>query len=131
MSVRLYPIKNQLMFQENKCNKYLYMELIKLNYFINKSKLENIIRNVLLNFCEVSVIGYERLTDKYWCKICENNCCILHVEIEILYKNNNTSDIHILPFVGNKTNLKKFIFDINEALQLYQTSTFIKNCLEL
>jgi hypothetical protein len=75
-------------------------------------------------------MGYNRLKDSYWCKICENNYCVLHAEIEIIYKNSEQSEINILPLVGNKNNIKKFVFDIHEALYLYQSSPFIKYCLE-
>ena len=129
MAVRLYPIKVENM-NDNKDDLYLYMRSIKLNYVINKTNLDNIMRKVLLNFCEVSVLGYNQFKQKYWCKICENKYCVLHAEIEILYKNSEQSEINILPLVGNKNNIKKFVLDIHEALYLYQSSSFIKYCLE-
>jgi hypothetical protein len=107
----------------------IHMQSIKLQYYINRTKLDNIMRNILLNFCEVSVIGYNNLNKNYWFKICENKYCVLHAEIEILYKNSEISELNILPLVGNINTIKKFVYDINEALYLYQSSLFVRGSL--
>lgn len=130
MATQLYPIKTSTRFEKNKSNKYFYMENITLRYFINKEKLDLIMCNILIDFCGASVIGYDRSYDKYFCKICKNNNCELHIEIKLYNEEDNITQISVIPIIGNKYNIKKIVSELDEALDLYKSSTFIKSCLE-
>jgi hypothetical protein len=130
MATLISPITNTLWYENNKMDKYFSMENITLRYFINKEKLNLIMKNILVDFCGASVIGYDRTYDKYFCKICKNNKCELYVEIKIYYEEDDISQISVIPIIGNKYNIKKIVLDFDEALKLYKSSSFIKSCLE-
>lgn len=130
MNTQLYPIKTSTLFEKNESNKYFYMENITLRYFINKEKLDLIMCNILIDFCGASVIGYDRTYDKYFCKIYKNNNCELYMEIKLYNEEDNTTQITVIPLIGNKINIKKIVSEIDEALDLYKSSKFIKSCLE-
>ena len=130
MAAQLYPIKTSTMFEKKESDKYFYMENITLKYQIKKEKLDKIISNILVDFCGASVIGYDKIHDKYFCKICKNNNCELHIEIKLYEVQNEISQISLIPYIGNKNNIKSFIFNLDEALDLYKSSKFIKSCLE-
>lgn len=129
MAAQSYPIKTSTRFEKNKSNKYFYMENITLRYLINKEILDKIMNNILVDFCGASVIGYDRIHDKYFCKISKNNKCELHMEIKI-YDEDEISQISLIPLIGNKNTIQNFILNLNEAIELYKTSNFIKSCLE-
>lgn len=120
-----YPYENKNILPIK--NNYRFIEIIKLIYFINKYKIDYIIKHILTEFCNVSILGYETFTDKYCCKICNrSNCVLLHIELEIIYKNDNISEILIVPLIGNDIKIKNFVKKLNEAMQLYNTSSFVK-----
>ena len=48
--------------------KYKCLSTKLLNVKININNLIKIIKNILTDFCDVNIIGYEKRTNKYWCK---------------------------------------------------------------
>ncbi len=104
-------------------------------------KIEDIIRDVLREFCEVSVMGFNRIENYYWCKNVEDKKCILYSEIRIVANDSdssiiiviNESDLH-LKLRGAPKNYKttkiNFLEAIKEGLYLYQNSAFVRYFLQ-
>ena len=110
--------------------KYNLINIKVLELNINFTKLLNIINGILTDFCEATVIGYEKITNKYWCKIYNEKICSLHIELEIMYKDNNYSFVKIVPQIGTYTLIENFVSNFKESIELYRTSSFIRACLE-
>jgi hypothetical protein len=107
------------------------------NSTIEVKNLENIIKDILREFCKVSVIGYNRIENCYWCKIEENKKCILYSQIKIVSNDSYSSIIIIIDesdlhfnFHGAYNNYKNikndFLETIEEGLYLYQNSAFVR-----
>ena len=94
------------------------------------NKLTDIIKGILSDFCNATVIGYDKRLNKYWCKIYEKKYCTLHVELEILNKDNEISFVKFIPIIGTDTLIENFVSNFTESIQLYTTSSFIRSCLE-
>ena len=104
---------------------------------LNIGKLNDIIRPVLREFCEVNVIGFNNMENFYWCKLEQNRKCVLYSEIRLIandYDSSvviiiNESDYH-LKLRGINQNFKitkiNFLESINEGLHLYQNSAFAR-----
>jgi hypothetical protein len=99
------------------------------NINIEKEVMNRIISNILSDFCNASVIGYNRTTNRFWCKIYNKNVCILHLEIEIIEKICST-DIKIFPIIGSNIVVDNFVSNFRESIELYTSSAFIKASLE-
>jgi hypothetical protein len=99
------------------------------NINIEKDIMNRIISNILSDFCSASVIGYNRTTNKFWCKMYKKNMCVLHLEIEIL-ENLLKSDIKIFPIIGTNILVENFVSNLSESIELYITSSFIRASLE-
>lgn len=97
---------------------------------INKIDVDAIIKNILSDFCNANVIGYEKSTNRYWCKMYEDKFCQLHIEIEIINKGFEQSQVKISPLYGTSKSIENFVSNFKESIQLYTTSSFIKSCLE-
>ncbi len=127
MTTFYYPIKNDNI-SSKKDEKYRFIEHINLIYYIEKSKIDELIRYIFTNYCGVSVFGYYKNSDVYWCKKNSKYSCDLHVEIQIIKKSKEYSHIKIIPLVGNDENIRYFVTNLHNSLQLYQRSNFIKTC---
>jgi len=97
---------------------------------INKIDVDAIIQNILSDFCNVNVIGYEKSTNRYWCKMYEDKFCQLHIEIEIINKGFEQSQVKISPLYGTSKSIEEFVSNFKESIELYTTSSFIRSCLE-
>jgi len=97
---------------------------------INKIDVDSIIKNILLDFCNANVIGYEKNTNRYWCKMYEDKFCQLHIEIEIINKGFEQSQVKISPLYGTSKSIENFVSNFKESIELYTTSSFIRSCLE-
>lgn len=106
---------------------------------LNIRKLEDIIRAILREYCDVSVIGFNSTQNFYWCKIEKNKKCMLYTEIR-LFSNDYDSTLVIiindddanLKYKGLNCALKKkFIDNLYEGFFLYQTSSFSRNYVEI
>lgn len=100
-----------------------------LNINLDVNILKDIIKGILSDFCRMSVIGYDKKYDKYWCKSYDNKFCVMHIELEIIGFS-NLSIIKIIPLIGNNILIDNFVSNFTESIQLYTTSSFIKACLE-
>ena len=105
---------------------------------LNIQKLENVIRTMLREHCDVSVMGFNSTENFYWCKIEQNKKCMLYTEIK-LFDNDHDSCLVVI-INDNDTNLKykgqnstlknKFINNLSEGFYLYQTSSFSRHYIE-
>ena len=110
-------------------DKFQMMNNIKLTYSLNKFELDKIMQHVLIEFCNVSVIGYNKYEDKFWCKSYTESICSLHIELAVKSKEIEYVEIKIMPMLGSINDINAFIYDFNESIQMYKTSNFIKNLL--
>ena len=106
------------------------IESVRIQYNIDKSKIQNIMENVLSQYCKMKIYGYNKQEDFYWCK--EQNKCLttLYITIAITAYDYNKSYVTITPTVGKETDIQKFIQKFKDAIQMYQHSSFIHDYLE-
>lgn len=104
------------------------IKLIEFN--INIIKLTKIMNSILTDFCEATVIGYEKIKNKYWCKNYHNKECSLHIELEIIYESIEYSTVKFVPVIGTENIIENFVSNFVESIELYRTSPFIRACLE-
>lgn len=106
---------------------------------LNIRKLEDVIRTILREYCDVNVMGYNSTENFYWCKIEEKKSCLLYTEIRLYAYDYETSLIIIineseanLKFKGMNCKKQKatFINNITEGVYLYQNSSFSKHYVE-
>ena len=105
---------------------------------LNIKKLEDIIRTMIREHCDVSVMGFNSTENFYWCKIEQNKKCMLYTEIKLFANDYDSSLVVIIN--DNDTNLKykgqnstiknKFINNLSEGFYLYQTSSFSRHYIE-
>jgi hypothetical protein len=128
MSLSIYPtnsisnldLKREEIFTPNKIN---------LTYELNKIEFEKIIQHILIDFCNMTVLGYDKREDKYWCKKCYKSSCLLYIKIQINVISFDFSKISILPIIWNKDDINMFVYDFNDSVKMYKTSNFIKSLL--
>lgn len=130
MSACFYPINFEDKSYLKKINKFRFMNYISLLYNIDSEKIIEIIRHILSKYCDISVIGYDKKYQKIWCKKYNKSICDLHIEIEIIYKDYELSQIKIIPLIGNDLNIKRFVSIISQFLKIYQKHNLLKNYFE-
>ena len=99
------------------------------NINISAEIMNRIIIHILSDFCSVSVIGYNRDTNKFWCKKYNKNVCVMHIEIEISNKLCKTY-IKVFPKIGTNILVDNFVSNLRESIEFYNTSSFIRASLE-
>jgi len=110
--------------------KYYIVESVRIQYNIDKYKIQNIMENVLSQQCNMKVYGYNKTNDFYWCKEVTNCICTLYVTIDICSYDFNKSFITITPNIGKEKDVQIFIQNFKNAMQLYQKTSFIYEYLE-
>ena len=130
MSACHYNIYQEELFsprfiERNRLNKEL-----NIYSYVSKHIMETIIKYILTDYCNATVIGYEKESNKYWCKMYKGPICRLHIELEIISNKLDTSQIIINPIYGTDKLIANFVTDLKETLELYQSSSFIKSCLD-
>lgn len=130
MSICYYPSYNKSKSLNYKLERFRIINEINLTYYLDKSIIDKIMKRILIDFCESSVIGYDRYHDKYWCKKYNKLICKLNIEIYVIFKGYNYSEIKIIPLVGMNEEINTFIYDFNESIQLYMESDFIRGIIE-
>ena len=130
MSVCYYPVQYKSKFSIYKLERFRIINEIILTFCLENSILDRIMKKILTEFCGSTVVGYNKYFDKYWCKKMNNGICNLHIELIINFKGYDYTQIKIVPLVGTNEDIKKFIFDFHEAIQLYKTSNFIRDIMD-
>lgn len=116
-----------------KNNKCLYKKMndlkrvIKLFVNMDEEKLKKIIRNILLEFCNPTIIGYINSNDTYWMK---SNTYSLHINIKIIKISNNNSEIIIKPIVGEKLKIMELVTTLSESIILYNSCPYVRYFIE-
>jgi hypothetical protein len=128
MLVCYYPVKNGLN-TNNKNFKFRIINQVDLSYNIDKSLFDSIIEYILVDCCSSAVLGYDKYFDKYWCKKYENSTCYLHIEIKIKFKGYKNTEINLIPLIGKNEDINLFVNDFHESIDIYQTSSFIRDTL--
>jgi hypothetical protein len=128
MSVCLYP-RNNINFSAREAERFQYIKEIKLTYHLRKPEFDKIMQQILIDFCNTTVLGYDKHNDKYWCKKYNKSTCTLHLEIKVISKGCDYSDIQIMPLTGEYNDINLFISDFNESVQMYKSSNFIRYIL--
>jgi hypothetical protein len=100
-----------------------------LTYSLHKSEIDKIIQHILIDLCDIDVLGYDKNDDKYWCKKYNNSACIMHLELTVLLNKYDYSDIKISTLIGENNDVSSFISNFDESVQMYKTSNFIRSLL--
>jgi len=66
MSLCNYPIKTFTNLDIRSPQRFTINETTLL-YFLNKYEFDKIIQHILIDFCNINVLGYDKLEDYYWC----------------------------------------------------------------
>jgi len=130
MSACYYENTKQTKFTRRTVNIYTLIDIKMMVFYINYDNLTNIIKNILTEFCDAKVIGYEKTTNKYWCKMYENKFCSQHIELELLRHTNEITLVKIVPKIGTDLLIKNFVSNFEESIHLYITSSFIRGLLD-
>lgn len=131
MSVCYYQMNKNIDFSQRRLERrYRFIDIKLMAFYINSDKLLDIIKGILCDFCNANVIGYDKRTNKYWCKMYEKKYCVLHIELEILRHNNELSFVNVVPLIGTDKLIEEFVSNFKESIQLYTTSSFIRSCLD-
>jgi hypothetical protein len=126
MSEYFNPKKSNMVVPLKQKERIRITRAIKLSYCLNKNELDKIIKNILINFCNSAVLGYDRGKDKYWCKKYKKTTCEFHLEIKIDHDKMGNSQMLINPLIGYNDDIELFISDFNEAIYMYKKSNFIR-----
>lgn len=116
--------------KSKKKHKIYMVESVRIQYNIDKYKIQNIMENVLSQQCNMKIYGYNRTSDIYWCKEVTNCICTLYISITIWTHDFNKSFITVTPNIGKEKDVQLFIQKFKNAMQLYQNSSFIREYLE-
>jgi hypothetical protein len=121
MSVCLSPI-NLKTFKTREKMTYKYIPNIMIYAAINNYKLLEIIKHTFLEYCNLSVFGYNNRTNEFWAKKFKNSDYLLYFTLTIKSIDYNNSFIVICPLVGSNSEIEKLVKKINQILSLYQTN---------
>ena len=126
MSVCFYPTPRSDIYSPRKIERYRFINEINLTYKIDKNVINDALQYILMNNCNVSVVGFNTNTNKYWCKIYGKSTCKLYLEIYVKGLYFDACELHITPLTGETNFIKKFIEDMDKGLQLFQTPSYSK-----
>lgn len=126
-----YIINNTLNNYTNKQTKLFNINETTIVYNLDKLVLDKIMRGILTEFCYATISGYNKLSDKYWCKKYSGPICELSVEIELISANysHNYTEIKITYLLGKYSERELFLSNFKETLEMYKTSKFIRYIL--
>lgn len=130
MSVCYYQVGNNNNFSPRNLERFSFIDVKIMAFYININKLTDIMKGILSDFCNATVIGYEKRTNKFWCKIYDKKYCSLHIELEILNKCSEVTYVKFIPVIGTDSLVENFVSNFKESIQLYTTSSFIRGLLE-
>jgi hypothetical protein len=97
---------------------------------IDKNKLSEIIQYTLIQKGDFSVIGYNTHSEEFWAKKIVKDEFILHFTLNIKTEGYEQSNIIVKPIIGNDKEIKNLVSEIKEMINLYESSNFIKHCVD-
>jgi len=125
MMACFYPIKCDNIGSRRCREKFRFKDTVKATYSISRHIIDNVIRNILLDVCSMTIIGYYNYSNKYWCKKYADKICELNLELELSYNNEtNILEILFVPLIGNDSNIRQFIGKFNECMMLFDFATY-------
>jgi hypothetical protein len=130
MSICYSLVNKNNNFSQRTLERYRIIDVKIMAFCININKLADIMKGILSDFCNATVIGYEKRTNKFWCKIYDKNNCSLHIELEIVNKCSKITYVKFIPIIGTDLLVENFVSNFTESIQLYTTSSFIRGLLE-
>ena len=107
--------------KENGFTSFRHNLQYELNCNISASKMCEVMNLILINYCKVSVCGYNKTDDEYWGKQINNNVCDLFFQILVKNTGEHNSSIIIVPTIGTKLkiiNLCKIIKNVIELCEM-------------
>jgi hypothetical protein len=103
-------------------DKYKIVDIKMVSFYINHNKLTDIINVILSQFCNAAVIGFDKRMNKYWCKMYDDKCCTLHIEVEIFNKDDIISLVKFITLIGTDILIDNFVSNFTESIELYTSS---------
>jgi hypothetical protein len=94
----------------------MFIDIVTLYYDIDKNTLENLIQEILVFNCHVSVFGYNKLQNVYWCKKHIYSKIELSIEIEIISRGITRSSINFVFLTGTHNQIITFMNEFAERL---------------
>jgi hypothetical protein len=94
---------------------------------INKDRLNQMINYIFIDFCKLSVYGYDSHIDEYWGKKMFANRSLLHFNFSINYHNDKSSVILISPISGDIIDINELVAKVKESFEFYSSPKFIKS----
>lgn len=119
MSVCYYQTKRSNSYSP-KCEKFRYINTINFKYSIKKDIVNDVIFQILIKYCNVSVVGYSTDKDKYWAKKNNSTNCNLHIEIKITSVYLEDSLVQFTPLIGTNIEIQNFISKFSDSINLYK-----------
>ncbi len=114
-----------------------HADIYHLSLNISKNKIESILRNVLIKFCQVNVLGYNNSEDYYWFKINQTEFgskIIPYVELKLINNYDNNTNIFFIAKTDNLFTkqramnnkiIKKFVERFETTFNNYQPNVDI------
>jgi hypothetical protein len=109
---------------------YRYIPNISIVCNINKNKIYDIIKFTFLDISELTVFGYNNYSEEFWGKKIIKNSYLLHFTIKIQSYGYEESALIISPLVGDDNEINMIVKSIHEMVELYQSSSFVKSCID-
>lgn len=131
MSISLYQDRNSYNIFGCKIEQHKDMDNIKIYWNVSLGMADKLIQKILVEFCDISVLGYNKLTNKYLGKKYCGSICVLLVEVKINEISDDLVEIKVVPLVGNIRNIKAFITDLQDSISTYKSSGFIRETLDV
>lgn len=101
---------NKYPYYCNKISSYIPIQNSTMSFNLDHITIEKYTNNALSNLINtISVFGYSKKTNTYWCKKLNNNECMLHIELNITYTKNNQTLLTITPIIGANIYINNFI----------------------
>lgn len=129
MSTSLYEDQNSYNIFGCKIEQHKDMDDIKIYWNVSLGMADKLIKKLLLEFCDISVLGYNKLTNKYLGKKYGGSICVLLVEVKINEISEDLVEINVVPLMGNIRDIKVFISDLRESINAYKCSGFVRETL--
>lgn len=118
------PIKRSPSLREKVAFKYIPELIFKCN--INKNKLLDIIKNTFTEKGRFNAFGFNKSTQEFWAKKFIKDKFLLHLTINVVYCDLQSSNIVVTFLVANNAEVQNLLSIIKNIIILHQTSSTIK-----
>jgi hypothetical protein len=129
MSACLHPINLKNLTRSHKF-KYRFLSKISIHCDIDRNKLSDIIQFSFSQKGDLSVFGYNTISQEFWAKKIIKDDFLLHFTLTINSIGYESSNIIITPILGSDKEIKNLVHNVKEMINLYEDSNFIKHCID-